>query len=107
MASVSDATSSIDSGSREISQSAEDLSKRTEQQAASLEETAAALDQITTNVANSSKRADEARAVAIQANQNAAQSGKVVANAVDAMGKIEQSSNTIANIIGIIEIGRA
>ncbi len=103
MASVSDATSSIDSGSREISQSAEDLSKRTEQQAASLEETAAALDQITTNVANSSKRADEARAVAIQANQNAAQSGKVVANAVDAMGKIEQSSNQISNIIGVID----
>jgi hypothetical protein len=31
-----------------------------EQQAASLEETAAALDQITTNVANSTKRAEEA-----------------------------------------------
>jgi len=103
MASVSDATSSIDSGSREISQSAEDLSKRTEQQAASLEETAAALDQITTNVANSSKRADEARTVAIQANDSARQSGAVVANAVDAMGKIEQSSSQISNIIGVID----
>ncbi|MCF6371387.1 methyl-accepting chemotaxis protein, partial [Rhizobium halophilum] len=93
----------IDSGSREISQSAEDLSKRTEQQAASLEETAAALDQITTNVANSSKRAEEARTVAIQANENARQSGTVVANAVDAMGKIEQSSNQISSIIGVID----
>jgi methyl-accepting chemotaxis protein len=103
MTSVSGSTSAIAAGSREISQSAEDLSKRTEQQAASLEETAAALDQITTNVANSSKRAEEARTVAIQANQNATQSGQVVANAVNAMGKIEQSSNQISNIIGVID----
>jgi methyl-accepting chemotaxis protein len=103
MTSVAESTSSIDSGSREISQSAEDLSKRTEQQAASLEETAAALDQITTNVANSSKRAEEARTVAIQANENAKQSGTVVANAVNAMGRIEQSSNQISNIIGVID----
>ncbi len=103
MAAVADATGSIDSGSREISQSADDLSKRTEQQAASLEETAAALDQITTNVGNSSKRVEEARSVAIQANQSARQSGEVVANAVDAMGKIEQSSNQISSIIGVID----
>jgi methyl-accepting chemotaxis protein len=100
---VAQATSQIDSGTREISQSAEDLSKRTEQQASSLEETAAALDEITTNVANSSKRAEEARAVAIEANKSAAESGKVVANAVDAMQKIEQSSSQISNIIGVID----
>ena len=101
--SVAHATSQIDSGTREISQSAEDLSKRTEQQAASLEETAAALDQITANVSNSSKRADEARTVAVQANESAVHSGKVVANAVNAMHKIEQSSNQVSNIIGVID----
>lgn len=100
---VAEATSAIDTGSREVSASADDLSKRTEQQAASLEETAAALDQITVNVANSSKRADEARKVAVLANESAAQSGMVVANAVDAMQKIEQSSNEISNIIGVID----
>ncbi len=100
---VAEATGAIDSGSREISQAAEDLSKRTEQQAASLEETAAALDQITTNVANSSKRAEEARHVAIEANQSARQSGEVVSNAVDAMQRIEQSSSRISNIIGVID----
>ncbi|MBB4288035.1 methyl-accepting chemotaxis protein [Rhizobium leguminosarum] len=100
---VAQATTQIDNGTREISQSAADLSKRTEQQAASLEETAAALDQITANVSNSSKRADEARTVAAQANTSATHSGKVVANAVDAMQKIEQSSNQISNIIGVID----
>jgi len=100
---VAETGASIDSGAREVSHSADDLSKRTEQQAASLEETAAALDQITANVSNSSKRAEEARNVAIQANQSASQSGTVVANAVQAMGRIEQSSNQISSIIGVID----
>jgi len=103
LSSVAAATSAIDSGSREISQSADDLSRRTEQQAASLEETAAALDQITVNVSNASKRAEEARAVAVQANENARRSGTVVGDAVDAMSKIEQSSGQISNIIGVID----
>ena len=103
LTSVAEAGSQIDSGSREISRSADDLSRRTEQQAASLEQTAAALDQITVNVTNSSKRAEEARGVAIQANDSARQSGAVVSSAVDAMGKIEQSSGQISNIIGVID----
>jgi len=101
--SVAQATSSIDNGAREISQSADDLSKRTEQQAASLEETAAALDQITTNVASSSQRTEEARHVAVEANKSARRSGEVVANAVTAMQRIEQSSNQISSIIGVID----
>jgi methyl-accepting chemotaxis protein len=100
---VAQATGAIDGGSRELSQSASDLSKRTEQQAASLEETAAALDQITTNVQNSSKRTEEARSVAMKATESAKKSGEVVANAVDAMQRIESSSSQISNIIGVID----
>ncbi|MFK0167115.1 methyl-accepting chemotaxis protein [Rhizobium sp. NPDC090279] len=100
---LAQAATHIDSGTREISQAAQDLSRRTEQQAASLEETAAALDQITANVTSSSKRAEEARAVVLRANQSAAHSGKIVSNAVDAMGRIEQSSNQISSIIGVID----
>ncbi|WP_337270221.1 methyl-accepting chemotaxis protein [Oryzifoliimicrobium ureilyticus] len=100
---VAQVTTSIDDGSQEISRSADDLSKRTEQQAASLEETAAALEQITVNVANASKRAIEARKVVLQANDSANESGKVVAKAVAAMGKIETSSNEVSNIIGVID----
>ncbi|WP_275791266.1 methyl-accepting chemotaxis protein [Pararhizobium gei] len=100
--SVTHATTQIDVGSRELSQSAFDLSKRTEQQAASLEETAAALDEITTNVSISSKRAEEARAIAQQSTESAKHSGEVVATAVDAMQRIEHSSSQISNIIGVI-----
>ncbi|THF50968.1 methyl-accepting chemotaxis protein [Allorhizobium terrae] len=93
----------MENGTREIAEGANDLSKRTEQQAAALEETAAALDQITVNVSNSSKRTEEARAVAITANQNAVKSSEVVHQAEDAMRRIEESSQQISNIIGVID----
>ncbi|ATN33078.1 chemotaxis protein [Rhizobium sp. ACO-34A] len=103
LGSVATSAGQIDAGSREISQSAQDLSKRTEQQAASLEETAAALDEITVNVRNASARAEEARQAAETANASAVHSGSVVADAVGAMARIEQSSGQISNIIGVID----
>lgn len=103
LSAVSQATGSIDDGSREISLSTNDLSLRTERQAASLEETAAALDEITVNVRNASNRVEEARTAAADAAQSAEASGTVVAKAVEAMGRIEQSSQTISNIIGVID----
>ncbi|QRF54650.1 PAS domain-containing protein (plasmid) [Rhizobium rosettiformans] len=103
LAAVALSTDQIDGGTREISSSAEDLSRRTEQQAASLEETAAALDQITVNVKNASKRAEEARHATQAADTSATRSGQIVAEAVGAMARIEQSSNQISNIIGVID----
>ncbi|MGG7581167.1 HAMP domain-containing methyl-accepting chemotaxis protein [Rhizobium sp. Nf11,1] len=94
---------SIDNGTREIASGAQDLSKRTEQQAASLEETAAALDEITANVATASKRTDEARNVAHEANVSAERSASVVSHAEQAMRRIEESSEKISSIIGVID----
>jgi methyl-accepting chemotaxis protein len=103
VAEVANATGSIDGGSTEISTGVDDLSKRTEQQAAALEETAAALDQITANVGQSAKRADEARQAARLASSSTDLGGTIVAGAVEAMLKIEQSSHQIAGIIGVID----
>ena len=100
---ISGSISTLDTGTREIASGTDDLSRRTEQQAASLEETAAALDEITVNVANSSRRTEEAREVAGQANRSAAQSAEVVSHAEEAMRKIEESSQQISNIIGVID----
>lgn len=103
LGSVAETTVRIDSGTREIAAGANDLSKRTEQQAASLEETAAALDEITANVNSSTKRTEEARGVASRANQSAVKSAEVVSHAEEAMRKIEDSSQQISNIIGVID----
>ncbi|SIR09583.1 methyl-accepting chemotaxis protein [Rhizobium sp. RU20A] len=100
---VNAAVLSMEGGTREIAAGADDLSKRTEQQAASLEETAAAMEQITSNVTHSSKLTGEARTVAEQASGSATNSVRVVAEAESAMQRIEESSQQIANIIGVID----
>ncbi|SIR07639.1 Methyl-accepting chemotaxis protein (MCP) signalling domain-containing protein [Rhizobium sp. RU20A] len=89
--------------SQQIQSASNDLARRTEQQAASVEETAAALEQITTTVVDSSHRAREAGQMVRRTKQSAEHSGKVVGEAVDAMGKIEQSAGGIGNSIGVVD----
>ncbi|MBB5274441.1 methyl-accepting chemotaxis protein [Rhizobium rosettiformans] len=100
---ISTSVDLISQGTREITQGVGDLSRRTESQAANLEETAAALEEITANVGSSAQRAQEARTVAGSAKSSAEKSGDVVAHAVDAMSRIEDSSSKISNIIGVID----
>jgi len=95
--------SAIAAAAHEISNAADSFSKRTETQAASLEETAAALEQITTTVNDSSRRAQEAGLLVARTKEGAEASGEVVRNAVGAMDAIQQSSNGITNIIGVID----
>jgi methyl-accepting chemotaxis protein len=103
MAGILGAARSIRSGCGEISTAADDLSRRTERQAAGLEQTAAALDQITATVRRSSDSAEKARGVTQSTKANAERSGKVVREAVEAMGGIEKSSQSITQIIGVID----
>ncbi|TCN29929.1 methyl-accepting chemotaxis protein [Sinorhizobium americanum] len=95
--------SAIAAGAQQVRSASDDLSKRTEQQAASVEETAAALEEITTTVADSSHRAEEAGQLVRKTRENAEHSGAVVRSAVEAMGKIENSSSEISKIIGVID----
>ncbi len=91
----------ISSGADEISGASDDLSRRTEQQAASLEQTAAALDEITATVRKSAEGANDARAAVLTARTGAGEGGKVVEQAIAAMGGIEKSSAEITQIIGV------
>lgn len=100
---ISENAGAIAAASQEIQSASNDLSKRTEQQAASVEETAAALEQITTTVADSSHRAQEAGTLVRRTKEHAENSGNIVGQAVHAMGRIEQSAAEIANIIGVID----
>lgn len=103
MHSILENAGAIAAASQQIQTASNDLAKRTEQQAASVEQTAAALEQITTTVADSSARAQDAGKLVRATKENAEYSGKVVGQAVDAMGKIEQSAGEIGNIIGVID----
>ena len=103
MRTIVQAANSIGSGSDEIASAADDLSRRSEQQAASLEETAAALDEITATVKRSSAGAVEASRVVTSTRSDAERSAVVVRSAVEAMNQIEKSSQSISQIIGVID----
>ena len=103
MGTIVHAASGIGAGSDEIASAADDLSRRSEQQAASLEETAAALDEITATVKRSSSGASEASKVVGSTRADAERSSIVVRNAVNAMNEIEKSSQSIGQIIGVID----
>ena len=103
MRTIVHAAGSIGAGSDEIASAADDLSRRSEQQAASLEETAAALDEITATVKRSSAGAVEASRVVGSTRTDAERSSVVVRGAVDAMNQIEKSSQSISQIIGVID----
>ena len=96
-------TNGVRSGSDEIADASDSLARRTEQQAASLEETAAALDQITATVRKTASGAKEASTVVATARTDAEKSGRIVAQAVQAMTEIETSSAQVSQIIGVID----
>ncbi|MDM9625525.1 methyl-accepting chemotaxis protein [Rhizobium sp. S152] len=103
VSSVVSAVSTISAGLQQISSASNDLAKRTEQQAASLEETVAAIGEVTTAVNESAKGASQAKVVAASTQDKAERGGQIVGNAVNAMAAIEQSSNQINTIIGVID----
>jgi methyl-accepting chemotaxis protein len=103
IAAINQTSEIVTSSAGNISEATNNLSKRTEQQAAALEETAAALDEITATVRTAAERANEARQMVAETKTSANRSGQIVRNAVDAMGRIEGSSQKISQIISVID----
>lgn len=101
--SISKSSDVVNSSAWSIREATGQLAMGTEQQAASLEETASALDEITVTVRNASQKADEARRMVAETKYSAGRSGEIVRSAIDAMGRIEDSSSRISQIIGVID----
>jgi methyl-accepting chemotaxis protein len=103
MAQVVASSQAVDAGSREISSAADDLSRRTEQQAAGLEQTAAALDEVTATIRQTADNAGKAQEAMSRSRISVGQSSAVASQAVEAMGRIDNSSRQISQIIGVID----
>ena len=100
---VRDTVALIGTATTETTSATNELSQRTENQATTLEETAAALDELTASVRSA---AEHAKAVDLSVNKartEATKNGEIVAQAVSAMSAIEQSSNQITQVIGVID----
>ena len=100
---VRQSTDAIASSSAEIASGNLDLSSRTEQQASSLEETASSMEELTSTVKQNADNARQANVLAQTASTVAGQGGNVVAQVVQTMGSINDSSKKIVDIITVID----
>jgi methyl-accepting chemotaxis protein len=94
---------SVATASAQIAQGNNDLSGRTEEQASSLEETAASMEQLGATVKQNADNARQANQLALGASAVAVKGGEVVAQVVDTMKGINDSSKKIAHIISVID----
>ena len=93
----------VASASSQIASGNADLSSRTEEQASALEETAASMEQLGSTVRQNADNARAANQMAVNASQVAEQGGAVVAEVVETMKGINNSSHQIADIISVID----
>jgi methyl-accepting chemotaxis protein len=93
----------VSNAAAEISTSTTDLSQRTEEQAASLEQTSASMEEMSATVKKNTENALQANQLTSGSRDIADRGGQVVAKAVDAMARIEESSRKISDIIGVID----
>ena len=100
---VRQSTDSIALASAEIATGNQDLSARTEQTSSNLQQTAAAMEQFTSTIQQSSGSAQQASSLSAGATAVARRGGEVVAKVVATMEDINQSSQKIADIIGVID----
>ena len=96
-------TGEVAGAAAEISGGTTDLSQRTEEQAASLEQTSASMEEISSTVKKNAENAQQANHSAGSTREVANRGGEVVAQAVDAMSRIEESSRKISDIISVID----
>ena len=100
---VRSGTDTIATASNEIAAGNLDLSSRTEQQASSLEETASSMEELTSTVKQNADNARQANTLARSASEVASKGGAIVAQVVDTMGTINESSRRIVDIIAVID----
>ncbi len=93
----------VATASIQIAQGNSDLSARTEHQASALEQTAASMEQLDTTVKQNADSARQANQLAKSASNVAIRGGEVVAQVVQTMKGINESSHKIFEIIGVID----
>ncbi|RZJ14256.1 MAG: HAMP domain-containing protein [Acidovorax sp.] len=103
VASVRQTSDSVANASTEIAQGNQDLSSRTEHQASALQQTAASTEQLSSTVRQNADHAVQANRLALNASTVAAEGGAMVAEVVETMKGINESSQKIADIIGVID----
>lgn len=100
---VAISANTIDNGASEIRSASHDLASRTEQQAARLEEASASMREVTGLVFENSGNIVKVSQTIDQTHREAERGGHVVESAVEAMHRIQKSSQEVTQIISVID----
>lgn len=100
---VRDGAESISSAAAQIAAGNQDLSARTEEQASSLEQTASSMEQLTATIKNTADNTAEATQLAAEGAQTVRTSGDLMNEVTNEMRGIRESSQRMAEIIGVID----
>ncbi len=100
---VSEAAAVVQKDAEPIASGSRDLAARAESQASTLEQTAATMEEMAATIRENAQGAERAAELSRDASHLAEAGGQVVAETVDAMGRIESSASEISDIIGVIE----
>jgi methyl-accepting chemotaxis protein len=103
VASVRASSQAVALSAGEIAAGNSNLSQRTEQQASTLEETASGMEELSGTVTQNADNCKLASNLAQNAERVAREGAQAVHGVVEGMGKIDQSSKRMADIIGVIE----
>ncbi|QQG26969.1 HAMP domain-containing protein [Pectobacterium carotovorum] len=100
---VRDGAETISSAASQIAAGNQDLSARTEEQASSLEETASSMEQLTSTIRNTADNTTQATDLAASASATVKKSGTMMETVTQEMRGIRDSSQRMAEIIGVID----
>ena len=100
---VAEGATEISNSTHEIVVASDEIVRRHESRAASVEESSAALADIAGSVKQTSASVGSAHSIVSQTREEAEKSGAIVRKAIDAINRIEKSSQSIGAIVSIID----
>ncbi|MBJ7312029.1 methyl-accepting chemotaxis protein [Rugamonas sp. CCM 8940] len=100
---IKESAGAVRLGAREMAGGNADLAARTESQASSLQETATSIEQLTGTLRQTADNVRRANALASHTAEVAGRGGVAVGQVIDTMAGIRDSSQRIAEIIGVVD----
>ena len=97
------AADSVNHAAMEVAQGSMDLSDRVQKQAAAIEQSSATMEEFSAAVQNNAQNASQATEVEKQVETKAKQASGVMAQTIEAMAAIQQSSHKISDIVSLID----
>ncbi|WKY47130.1 methyl-accepting chemotaxis protein [Eubacteriaceae bacterium ES3] len=100
---ITNAAAQVESGSRQISDGAQALAQGTTEQASSIEELSASIEEVSKETRFNAQKSAEANDRTLEVRLAAEKGNRQMADMVEAMGAINESSNNISKIIRVID----